>query len=110
MRFKVGRDSSEKGRRWIPWIGVTIVTLLVVGGGVLWYHGVDNTLTTEDLSYIQLYTPNLAPASPESSFDGEISFIKGVQDSVLSVAPANTGLPRGGEREPKDLYLARTGL
>lgn len=110
MRFKVGRDRNEKGRRWILWLGVTIVTLLVMVAGALWYHRVDNTLTEEDLSYIQLYTPNLAPTSPESSFDEEISFIKGVQDSVLSVAPANTGLPRGGEREPKDLYLARTGL
>ena len=83
---------------------------LAILGGFLWYNRVDNTLTDEDLSYIPSYTSNISAASPESPFDEQVQFIRHVQDSVLSIAPVNSGLPRRGEREPKDLYLARTGL
>jgi hypothetical protein len=87
-------------------LGMALAILL----GVLWFHGVENSVTDEDRSYISFYTANLLPASPESSYEDELRFIQGVQDAVLSVAPVNKGLDRGAEREPKDLYLARKGL
>jgi hypothetical protein len=106
---------SKKGsnrRRLRIFLVLTLVIGLTlgVGGGILWYHRVNNTITDEDLSYIALYTTNVPAASPDSDFENELRFIQGVQDAVLSVAPENSGLARGAEREPKDLYIARKGL
>lgn len=112
MTVKDGCGTRARGRRWnvFLWLGAGIGLLVAALGGLLWYHRVENALTDEDLSYIQLYTSDLSPASPASDFEDEIRFIQGVQNSVLNVAPANSGLPRGSEREPKDLYLAQKGL
>jgi arylamine N-acetyltransferase len=39
-----------------------------------------------------------------------VNFIISVQHAVLDVAPRNEGLPFGQQREPKELYEAKTGL
>lgn len=77
---------------------------------VLWFHGVNNEITSEDRIYIPKYTENFPAASGESPYEEQIEFIRRVQDAVLSVAPVNKGLPYRQEREPKDLYEARFGL
>jgi hypothetical protein len=112
MRLRQDSSTTSSSSRWkilvaiMLLIGMALAILL----GVLWYHGVENSVTDEDLSYIPLYTANLSPASPENNYEEELRFIQGVQDAVLGVAPVNSGLERRAEREPKDLYLAGKGL
>lgn len=77
---------------------------------VCWFHGVSNEISEQDKIFIPKFTENIAAASPESSYEQQIEFIKRVQDSVLTVAPLNKGLPYGQEREPRDLYEAKVGL
>lgn len=106
IKKKVKKKLSNK--KIIFTSGALAAVILLVA--VLWFHGVDNELTEEDRAYIPKFTETLQPASGDSPYEQQVEFIKRVQDSVLTVAPVNKGLPYGQPREPKDLYEAKIGL
>ncbi len=89
-------------------IGIGALIACLVSGLV--YHEVDNYLTEEDRNYIPIYLANITPLSKKRDFQDELTFILQVQSSVLNIASLNKGLPFNKEREPKDVYLAKTGL
>ncbi len=76
---------------------------------ILSYHEVDNSLTKEDRQYIPLYLSDIDPLPENPSYRDELNFIIAVQSSVLKIAPRNEGLPFGQRREPKELYIAKSG-
>jgi hypothetical protein len=87
-------------------IGIIFISALTA----LAYDQVDNSLSAEDRQYIPLYLKGITTLPKTPSYAQELDFIRAVQHSVLNVAPRNDGLPLDEPREPKDLYLARTGL
>lgn len=89
--------------------GILLVTVIVIVA-VFWYHGVSKQITKQDEEFIPLYTQNIEAATVESEYEAQIEFIKRVQNSVLNVAPLDSGLPYRQQREPKDLYEAKKGL
>lgn len=87
-------------------IGIVFVCTIAI----LFYHAVDNSLSEEDRQYIPRYLKEV-PSLPENpTFADELAYIILVQRSVLNIAPRNDGLPLDQKREPKDLYVAKTGL
>jgi hypothetical protein len=78
--------------------------------GTLYYHAVDNSLSEDDRYYMPLYLNSVELLSENPTYRDELGYIVSVQRSVLNVAPNNDGLPFNQEREPKDLYEAKTGL
>ena len=92
---------------------VMVGTVLAIGVVVLLaWHAVDNSVSAEDRKYIPRYLVGIRAMPPEAtrSYEDEINFVVRVQRAVLDVAPRNEGLPFGAEREPRDLFEARTGL
>lgn len=86
------------------------LTMLILSAALtLSYHDVDNSLTEEDRQYIPLYLRDVAPLPENPSYLDELNFIISVQRTVLKIAPRNEGLPFGQKREPKELYLAKSG-
>ncbi len=85
--------------------------IIVIGFGViLAYSSVDNSLSYEDEKYIPLYLKDVLPLSEKPKYEDELQYIISVQRAVLAIAPGQDGLPVGQEREPMDLYVAKTGL
>lgn len=76
---------------------------------ILSFHAVDNSLTEEDRQYIPMYLSGVAPLPENPTYKDQLSFIISVQRSVLNIASRNNGLPLSQKREPKELYLAKTG-
>jgi hypothetical protein len=89
---------------------IFVVIFFVCIGAVLSYHSVDNTLSEEDKQYIPMYLKTVPPLPAVATYADQLAFIASVQRSVLDVAPTNGRLPFGQKREPKELYVARTGL
>lgn len=52
----------------------------------------------------------MAGKTPGESFDGQVAFIKAVQDRVLDAAPDDRGIPTGEPRELTDVLKAKHGL
>jgi len=79
---------------------------------ILIYNQVDNSLTIEDMEYIKLILQdtNVTTVSKRRSYEKEIDIITMVQSAVLRIAPGNIGIPYGAQREPKDVYSAKSGL
>ena len=97
-------------KNWKKIVFSAIFIIAVILPGILWYHRVDNRLTEEDKQYIPMFLTGISTLSDERTFEEEIEFINEVQDSVLTVAPINKGIPFKQAREPKDLYEANLGL
>ncbi|MBN2029733.1 hypothetical protein JW824_05755 [bacterium] len=76
---------------------------------ILGYHAVDNSLTEEDIHYIQIYLSSVESLPEDTSYREELDYFISVQQSVLNIAPNNDEIPPGQKREPKDLYEAKTG-
>ena len=75
------------------------------------YFNVERTLTNEDRYYIKLYLPNVpADIAPSLSYEDQIKLIQQAQQAVYSRTIGWKGIPEGQPREPKQLYLGRTGL
>jgi len=74
------------------------------------YHAVDNTISQEDELYIPMFLKSIEPLPNEPTYTQELNFIVTVQRSVLNIASGNIGIPYNQKREPKELYLAKTGL
>jgi hypothetical protein len=100
--------ASRKKKWFLAGTGALLVSLALV----LAYHGVDNSLTPEDVEYIGRYLEvgRVRPLPPARTFDEELTFIRAVQHAVLDVAPEDRGIPDDNRREPRDVYLARAGL
>lgn len=79
---------------------------------ILIYNQVDNSITTEDIEYIRLFLrdTNVITGSESRSYEEEIDIITMVQSAVLSIASGNIGIPYGAQREPKNVYSAKSGL
>ena len=88
--------------------GATLASLVLVCA----YHGVDNSLTSEDEQYIRRYLEagRVPPLSSAPAYDEELTYIRAVQSAVLDVAQAQRGISDNHSREPRDVYLARSGL
>lgn len=82
---------------------------LVFVASFLAYSSVDNSLSLDDRQYIQEYLSGVQRLPDNPTYFDELEFIVSVQGSVLDVVSGNDGIPYGQKREPKELYLARTG-
>jgi hypothetical protein len=87
-----------------------IGALLICAVATLYAHRVENALSKEDMRYIPLYLEGIEPLPEKPTYAEEVDFIVSVQCSVLKVAPKNLGLPFDQQREPMDVYIAKTGL
>lgn len=87
-------------------LGVGFVFLL----GEIYYHAVDNSLSSEDKEYIEKYLVESKGIPQMATYEDELEFIVAVQRAVLTIAPGMEGIPLGHKREPRDLYEAKTGL
>lgn len=76
------------------------------------YFQVDNAITEEDKIYIEKIMQDEKVTSPSGfiSYEEEITLINNIQNSVFKIAHDNIGIPYNSPREPKDLYLAKSGL
>lgn len=99
----------ECGMRKKSWLLTTgAITLFMVF--FMAYSGVDKSLSREDKRYIPKFLEDVKPLPSDAKYAEEISFIRQVQDAVLTIAPKNDGLPHGQPREPKDLFETGGGL
>ena len=89
-------------------LSVGVCSLFLVP--LLSYNEVDNSLSPIDRQYISKYLVDVRSLPEKSTYEDEVDFIKSVQNAVLNVAPNNEGIPFGQQREPKELYEAKTGL
>ena len=76
----------------------------------LYFHRVNNSLTEEDRNYIQLYLKGINSLSDDSTYEDQLKFLFEVQNSVLTLVSGNEGIPYGSTRNPKDVYIAQSGL
>jgi hypothetical protein len=93
---------------------VFILLFVVIAGVavVLFYHEVDNSITAEDKIYIIKYLKNeyMSDVQKKRSYEQELELITRVQKAVLKIARGRFPIPFNSEREPKDLYVSKTGL
>jgi len=95
-----------------------VVALLGCGAVVLALHvfvfNVDTDIGVEDRIYLNMiakqYGVALDMQGRPVSWQQQLDTVRAVQDAVLSAAPDNTPLALDGGREPKDVFLARSGL
>lgn len=104
-------SDMASSRRRGKLVGAITGFLLISGGIVLSLHGVSNVVTEEDLFYIEKFlSESPVPRLPHNpSFDEEIQFIRASQAIVLAIAGGTRPIPHRSPREPKDLFLAKTG-
>ena len=76
------------------------------------FHAVDNSVTEEDKRYIAkiLRGESVGTPSGKKRYEEEIAYIVRVQKAVLETASGQIGIPFDVPREPKQLYLAKSGL
>jgi hypothetical protein len=88
------------------------LTTLILLTIILSYHQVDNSLTKEDIEFTDkiLQEMKVTPISNLRSYEKENKFIIEVQNAVLRLAPDNLGIPYNAQREPRDVYFAKSGL
>lgn len=84
-----------------------LISLLTVV--VLWFASVDNSLTVEDVTYIKLFHPEVVDGSL-LDYAEQLKFINSVLVLVSSITSDYSGIPLNQSREPKDLYLRKSGL
>ncbi len=86
-----------------------VIALLIIS--ILYYNKVDNQITQEDVKFITDKFINLKVSNPyEKTYQQQLQLIKSIQHSVFVVARPMVGIEKGKPREPKDLYLKKTGL
>jgi len=84
--------------------------VFIVFGLILNYNSVDNSITEEDREFIPLYLKDIQPISDSADYFSQLKFIISIQKSVFKIAPQYDSIPFYKEREPKDLYYAKSGL
>lgn len=78
---------------------------------LLYYSQVDSSLTEEDKQYIPKYLDGVEALPENASYEDEIRFITEVQRIVRrKVARRSRGIPISQKREPKELFISRSGL
>ncbi len=83
----------------------------IVCAALVSHFNVDRTLTDEDRYYIRLYLPNVPEGIARNlSYDDQVKLIEQAQEAVHSRTTGWAGIPEGQAREPKQLYLGRTGM
>lgn len=94
--------------KYRKWLGASLVLVLLA---FISYCNVDRTLTDEDRQYIHLYLPGVPEGiAPTLSFEEQIRLIEHAQQAVHQRTTGWDGIPEGQPREPKQLYLGRTGM
>lgn len=96
------------GTRQVALFSVGVCSLCLVP--LLSYNAVDNSLSQTDIQYIPKYLAEVRSLPEKSTYEDEVNFITSVQRAVLNVVPGVEGIPFGQQREPKELYEAKTGL
>ena len=75
------------------------------------YYNISKTVTSEDKYYIRLYLPDLTEGcARRMTYEQQVKVIQHVQAVVGARTNGWLGLPEGAPREPKQLYLERTGM
>jgi len=97
-------------KRFIKIFTVLLVFLLLGLIILLYLNRVDNELTSEDIEFTTRFMEGTGGLDRPLTYEKEITFIKKVQERVLSIACGNKGLPFERSREPRDLFLAKSGL
>ena len=101
------KRSGFLNRRWWWFFGLVFIALVAFVS----YFNVDRTLTNEDRYYIRLYLPGLPEdIARNSSYESQIKLIQRAQQAVFLRTPGWIGIPEGMGREPKQLYLSRSGM
>lgn len=79
---------------------------------LLTYHQVGNSLTSEDVKYIKKFLgeADILSFSEQRGYEDERRFIIKVQKTVLRIAHNSNGIPFNMQREPKNIFLAKSGL
>lgn len=100
------KRSILPSRKW--WF---FILLFIAFAALVDHFNVDRTLTNEDRYYIKLYLPNVREGiAPSLSYEEQIKLIKQAQEAVHLRTTGWEGIPEGQTREPKQLYLGRTGV
>jgi hypothetical protein len=101
----------HRKRRSLAFVLISLIIVIVLLG-VLRYHEVDNTINEEDREYIPKFVEKsiLFDERNHESYENELGFIVKVQKSVLTTVYRKKGIPRGKKREPKELFLSKSGL
>ena len=85
--------------------------LLVALTGLVIYCNVDKKLNEEDKRYIRLYLPGVAEGSAiHASYAEQLRLIQLAKQAVADRTRSWMGIPEGQPREPKQLYLGRSGV
>lgn len=109
----IGNGNSSTKRSWVSIGSVIAVALLLAALILALVHDqVDDSQTAEDVHYIQLIMGNERPPLDATTlgYSQQIKLIKAVQGAVLKIASRNVGLPFDMPREPKNVYIAESGL
>lgn len=100
------KRSISPSRKW--WF---FILLLIAFAALVNHFNLDRTLTNEDRYYIKLYLPNVREGiAPSLSYEEQIKLIQQAQAAVRLRTTGWEGIPEGQPREPKQLYLGRTGM
>lgn len=106
-----GRLRSRRPAYFWVLAGALLVGLFAGCAALLIYGNVDRALTVEDQYYIRLYLPDVpAGIAPSLTYAQQIALIKRAQWAVHVRTTGWHGIAQGQPREPKQLYLGRSGL
>jgi hypothetical protein len=112
MRYVHFVSEPMRSKARTAMLSLVVVLVCALLFSVLAYHQVSDRVTEEDRLFIPKYIGDqlLSTVRSQMTYGNELDFILHVQRSVLAVAPGNEEIPFNTEREPKDLYLAKSGL
>ena len=100
------KRSIFPSRKWWGFILLFIAFTALVG-----YFNVNRALTNEDRYYVKLYLPSVREGiAPSLSYEEQIKLIQQAQAAVHLRTTGWKGITEGQPREPKQLYLGRTGM
>jgi len=100
------KQSAFLPRKW--WF---FILFFIASAALINHFNVDRTLTNEDRYYIKLYLPNVPEGIASGlSYEDQIKLVQQAQEAVHSRTIGWQGIPEGQPREPKQLYLGRSGM
>ncbi len=105
----------SRSATWRLLWGGAIATVILTVVAILAYNDVSTALTQDDKVYAGRFLRDAGYSdplgdTPVTAFDDQVRVILTVQDAVLSLAPLNIPIALDREREPKDVYEAKSGL
>lgn len=110
-RVRRPRGSSRLWLQLIAWL-LTLAVLLVAARMLVF--NVDTEVAQEDSIYMLMiaaeFGNGLDMKRKPVGYSEELATVRAVQQAVLAAAPDNVPLAMDSEREPKDVFLARSGL